>query len=90
MFPKVFKLIVSLALFIFGSYQIYDSYTGNGIFQAPWSASGLPTVTLPSGLSTKGLPFGMQLIGRSFGADDLLERASWCESRIGLALLPSV
>ena len=66
------------------------SNTGNGMFQAPWSASGLPTVTLPSGLSTKGLPFGMQLIGRSFGDDDLLERASWCESRIGLDLLPSV
>ena len=38
MFPKVFKLIVSLALFIYGSYQIYDSYTGNGIFMILISA----------------------------------------------------
>ena len=66
------------------------STTGNGMFQAPWSASGLPTVTLPSGLSTKGLPFGIQLIGRSFGDDDLLERVSWCESRIGVDLSPAV
>ena len=66
------------------------STTGNGMFQAPWSASGLPTVTLPSGLSTKGLPFGIQLIGRSFGDDDLLQRVSWCESRIGVDLSPAV
>ncbi len=32
MFPKVLKLIAALLFFGYGSYQIYDSYIGNGIF----------------------------------------------------------
>ena len=32
MFPKVLKLIAALLFFVYGSYQIYDSYIGNGIF----------------------------------------------------------
>ncbi len=32
MFPKVLKLIIASLLFFYGSYQIYESYIGNGIF----------------------------------------------------------
>jgi TM2 domain-containing membrane protein YozV len=32
MFPKVLKLIIASLLFIFGFYQIYENYVGNGIF----------------------------------------------------------
>ena len=32
MFPKVLKLIAALLFLVYGSYQIYDSYIGNGIF----------------------------------------------------------
>ncbi|MEE3034604.1 MAG: DUF2892 domain-containing protein [Bacteroidota bacterium] len=32
MFPKVLKLIIACLLFSYGSYQIYESYIGNGIF----------------------------------------------------------
>ena len=66
------------------------SNTGNGMFQAPWSASGLPSISLPSGLSKNGLPLGVQLIGRTFGDKHLLERAMWCEETMGIELTPLV
>jgi len=38
MFPKVLKLIIACLLFSYGSYQIYESYIGNGIFLISLSA----------------------------------------------------
>lgn len=64
--------------------------TGNGMFQGPWSACGLPTLTLPSGLSSGGLPLGVQLIGRSLGDQSLLERARWCEAVLDIDLSPLI
>ena len=65
------------------------STTGNGMFQGPWSASGLPTITLPTGLSSMSLPLGVQLIGQAFGDRGLLERARWCETLLGIDFSPS-
>ena len=62
--------------------------TGNGMFQGPWSACGLPTLSLPSGLSSDGLPFGIQLIGQSFGDQSLLKRARWCETVLDIDFSP--
>ena len=39
------------------------SSTGNMAFNAPWSFSGSPTITLPTRLTKKGLPLGLQIIG---------------------------
>ena len=32
MFPKVLKLIAAILFLVYGSYQIYESYIGNGVF----------------------------------------------------------
>ena len=62
--------------------------TGDPQFQSPWTSSGLPTVTIPSGLSESGLPLGIQLAGPSFGEAPLLAVARWCESVLGVELVP--
>ena len=63
--------------------------TGDPVFQAPWTSAGLPTVTIPSGLSQSGLPLGVQLEGAPFREDRLLAAAQWCESTLGMNLVPS-
>ena len=42
------------------------SSTGNMAFNAPWSFSGSPTITLPTGLTKNGLPLGLQIIGSKY------------------------
>ena len=32
MFPKIIKLILAIAFLLYGSYEFYESYVGNGIF----------------------------------------------------------
>ena len=56
--------------------------TGDPLFNAPWSYTGLPTVSLPASLSPEGLPLGIQLVGRRGGEAALLQTAAWCESRL--------
>ncbi|MBN2336175.1 hypothetical protein JXL21_11495, partial [Candidatus Bathyarchaeota archaeon] len=58
-------------------------WTGSPAFNAPWSLTGLPSLTVPSGLSEDGLPLGLQLIGRPYGELSLLAVASWCEESLG-------
>lgn len=53
--------------------------TGDPSFNAPWSYTGLPTVSFPVGLSRDGLPLAIQLIGRPNGESDLFRAAAWCE-----------
>jgi Asp-tRNA(Asn)/Glu-tRNA(Gln) amidotransferase A subunit family amidase len=64
------------------------STTGDPLFQSPWTSAGLPTVTIPSGLSASGLPMGVQLAGPRFGEAHLLAVARWCESTLGVDLMP--
>lgn len=56
--------------------------TGDSRWQAPWSLSGLPTVTIPCGLASLNLPLGLQLVGN----DDrkLLGIAAQCERELDL------
>ena len=49
--------------------------TGNGALNAPWTAAGVPTVSLPAGRNADGLPMGVQLSGRFGGDEALLARA---------------
>jgi Asp-tRNA(Asn)/Glu-tRNA(Gln) amidotransferase A subunit family amidase len=56
------------------------STTGDPIFNAPWSYTGQPTISIPIGLSPDGLPLALQLVGTSFQSDDdLFQTALWCE-----------
>lgn len=62
--------------------------TGPAMFQSPWTASGFPTITLPSGLSESGLPLGIQLGAAPFDESTLLAVARWCEQALEVSLTP--
>lgn len=53
--------------------------TGDPAFNAPWSYTGLPTVSLPVGPSAEGLPLAIQLVGPPWGEEALFRAAAWCE-----------
>jgi aspartyl-tRNA(Asn)/glutamyl-tRNA(Gln) amidotransferase subunit A len=55
------------------------STTGDPSFNAPWSYTGLPTVSFPIGLDPDGLPLAIQFVGRADGETSLFQAASWCE-----------
>lgn len=60
------------------------STTGNPAFQAPWSYTGLPTVSLPAYWSNDDLPLCIQLVGPPWSEAELLAAAAWCEEALGL------
>jgi aspartyl-tRNA(Asn)/glutamyl-tRNA(Gln) amidotransferase subunit A len=64
------------------------STTGEAVFQAPWTSSGLPTITIPSGLASNGLPLGVQFAGLPFAEGSLLGVAQWCEKVLDLDMWP--
>jgi aspartyl-tRNA(Asn)/glutamyl-tRNA(Gln) amidotransferase subunit A len=56
--------------------------TGDPSFNAPWSYTGLPTVSFPIGLSADGLPLAIQLVGRFNDETTLFSAATWCERHV--------
>ena len=56
------------------------STTGDPSFNAPWSHSGMPTVTFPIGLTKGGMPLGIQIVGKHYGEASLFAIAAWCEN----------
>ncbi|MFN0196799.1 MAG: amidase [Planctomycetaceae bacterium] len=56
--------------------------TGDPAFNAPFSYSGQPVVTIPMGLAPDGLPLGLQLIGKSGNDEHLFRIAAWCEQQL--------
>jgi aspartyl-tRNA(Asn)/glutamyl-tRNA(Gln) amidotransferase subunit A len=62
--------------------------TGNTRFQGPWTAGGLPAITVPSGLAASGLPLGIQLASAAFAEARLLSAARWCEAALAVTLVP--
>jgi Asp-tRNA(Asn)/Glu-tRNA(Gln) amidotransferase A subunit family amidase len=56
--------------------------TGNLVFNAPWTFTGNPCVTLPL-LEADGLPIGVQLIGARRDDARLLRTAQWLVDRLG-------
>jgi aspartyl-tRNA(Asn)/glutamyl-tRNA(Gln) amidotransferase subunit A len=66
------------------------STTGDPVFQTPWTACGLPSLSLPLGLSASGLPLGLQLAAAPFAEEALLAAALWCEQVVGVSLTPPV
>jgi aspartyl-tRNA(Asn)/glutamyl-tRNA(Gln) amidotransferase subunit A len=64
------------------------STTGDPALNAPWSYTGLPTVTFPIGFSADGLPLGIQLAGWPGLEGWLLEASQWCEATIRREIPP--
>lgn len=62
--------------------------TGTPKFQAPWSCTGFPVVSIPCGPAENGMPVGLQLAGPSHQTASLLDVAEWCEKRIGFIATP--
>jgi aspartyl-tRNA(Asn)/glutamyl-tRNA(Gln) amidotransferase subunit A len=62
------------------------STTGNLAFQAPWSYTGLPTVSFLAGWSQEGLPLAIQLVGPAWGEAALFRAAAWCEKALGVEI----
>jgi aspartyl-tRNA(Asn)/glutamyl-tRNA(Gln) amidotransferase subunit A len=64
------------------------STTGDARFQSPWTYAGVPALALPSGLSQHGMPLGIQLIAPAREEERLLRAARWCETALGVTLMP--
>jgi Asp-tRNA(Asn)/Glu-tRNA(Gln) amidotransferase A subunit family amidase len=58
------------------------SSTGNSAFNATWTLSWCPCVTLPAGTGPKGLPLGVQLVGPRFADERMLDAAAWVEAKL--------
>ncbi|MCW4012875.1 MAG: amidase [Candidatus Bathyarchaeota archaeon] len=64
------------------------AWTGSPAFNAPWSLTGFPSITIPSGLAPNGLPLGLQLVGTPLSEWSLLKIAGWCFDKIGFDTRP--
>ncbi len=58
------------------------STTGDPSMNAPWSYTGLPTVSFPIGKTDQGMPLAVQLVGRPNGESGLFQVAAWCEDTL--------
>lgn len=64
--------------------------TGDPVFCAPASFSGLPSIALPSGVSEAGLPLGVQFVAAPSAEAKLLGVAAWAEAVIGFQGRPQI
>jgi aspartyl-tRNA(Asn)/glutamyl-tRNA(Gln) amidotransferase subunit A len=62
------------------------STTGDAVFNAPWTYTGLPTVSLPIGRTEEGLPLAVQLVAAAGDEARLFAAAAWLEGRVGFEL----
>ena len=60
--------------------------TGDPSCNAPFTALGVPSVSLPFGRTENGLPLGLQLSAPAGGEDLLLAAAQGCEDALGYAV----
>jgi aspartyl-tRNA(Asn)/glutamyl-tRNA(Gln) amidotransferase subunit A len=58
------------------------STTGDPSFNAPWSYTGLPTVSFPIGKAPDGLPVAIQIVDWVGVGSKVLRVAEWCEQVI--------
>jgi Asp-tRNA(Asn)/Glu-tRNA(Gln) amidotransferase A subunit family amidase len=57
--------------------------TGDVRLCAPWSFTGVPSISIPTGTDDDGLPLALQLTGAPAGLERLLGAAAWCERVLG-------
>jgi aspartyl-tRNA(Asn)/glutamyl-tRNA(Gln) amidotransferase subunit A len=57
--------------------------TGDPAFNAPWSYTGFPVVSIPAGWSDDKMPLAIQLVGRPWDEARLFRVAAWCEKVLG-------
>jgi aspartyl-tRNA(Asn)/glutamyl-tRNA(Gln) amidotransferase subunit A len=62
--------------------------TGDPTLCAPWSYSGVPSISIPTGLDGDGLPLALQLVGGTGRLGRLLGAAAWCERIVGFDARP--
>ncbi len=56
--------------------------TGDSKFQSPWSAAGLPAISIPSGIDSNGMPLGIQVVGNFLNDYKLLKVSNWIKNVI--------
>ena len=64
-------------------------YTGNPVFCALWTLTGLPAIAIPCGIGTNGLPMAVQLVGDRGHDSALLSLAHWMVGLFGAPILPN-
>jgi Asp-tRNA(Asn)/Glu-tRNA(Gln) amidotransferase A subunit family amidase len=67
-----------------------DSSTGTSEFQAPWSAAGVPVVSIPCGLAPDGLPAAVQVVVPYHRELQLLAIGRWCEEVFAFENVPPI
>jgi Asp-tRNA(Asn)/Glu-tRNA(Gln) amidotransferase A subunit family amidase len=63
-------------------------WTGDASLCAPWSSTGVPSISLPTGLTDNGLPLALQLVQAPGGLARLLGVAAWCERVVAFTERP--
>ncbi|MBI1735545.1 MAG: amidase [Candidatus Rokubacteria bacterium] len=63
-------------------------WTGDASLCAPWSGSGMPSISLPTGLDRGGLPHAVQLVAAAGAESRLVSVAAWCEALLAFAATP--
>ena len=56
--------------------------TGDSKFQSPWTAAGLPSISIPSGIDRNGMPLGIQIVGNYLNDYKLLKASNWIKNVI--------
>ena len=65
--------------------------TGDPKFQSPWTAAGLPAISIPSGIDNNGMPIGIQIVGNYLEDNKLLKVANWIKNVINIDIgLPTI
>ena len=59
------------------------AWTGDPVFNAPFSIFGLPALAVPMGWTPTGLPIGLQLVGRPFDEETILRVGAAYETATG-------
>jgi aspartyl-tRNA(Asn)/glutamyl-tRNA(Gln) amidotransferase subunit A len=65
------------------------AWTGDASLCAPWSFTGMPSISLPSGVAASGLPQAIQLTAAAGDESRLLAAAAWCERLLGFSAAPA-
>ena len=60
--------------------------TGDPKFQSPWTAAGLPSISIPSGTDRNRMPLGLQIVGNYLDDYKLLRITNWIKNVINIKM----